>query len=110
MRRDELIRALRRLRVETGSLACLGCGHEHSCGVHGCAIINGAIEALVGTSVSQPDANRCVCCDAEIPEGRMVCPQCEAKAEDVDADETSDPRYRPYGMDGWCQNWRRSDA
>lgn len=23
--------------------------------------------------------NRCVCCGKIIPEGRMVCPQCEAK-------------------------------
>ena len=28
MKREELLRALRRLSVETGSLACLGCGHE----------------------------------------------------------------------------------
>ena len=26
--------------------------------------------------------NRCVCCGEIIPEGRMVCPKCEAKAED----------------------------
>ena len=26
---DGLLQALKRLRVETGSLACLGCGHEH---------------------------------------------------------------------------------
>ena len=28
MKTDELIEALRRLKVQTGSLACLGCGHE----------------------------------------------------------------------------------
>ena len=39
MRTDELIKALGRLKVQTGSLACLGCGHEHNCGVHGCALI-----------------------------------------------------------------------
>lgn len=42
MRPHEIVRALRRLRVETGSLACTGCGHEHNCGIHGCAIIRGA--------------------------------------------------------------------
>lgn len=26
--------------------------------------------------------DRCVCCGAVIPEGRMVCPQCEGKEED----------------------------
>lgn len=25
------------------------------------------------------DADRCVCCDAIIPEGRQICPQCEHK-------------------------------
>ena len=39
---DELIKALTRMKSETGSLAdalcCLGCGHEHNCGVHGCAV------------------------------------------------------------------------
>lgn len=26
--------------------------------------------------------DRCVCCGAIIPEGRMVCPQCEAAAKE----------------------------
>ena len=26
--------------------------------------------------------DRCVCCGAVVPEGRMVCPQCEAKQEE----------------------------
>ena len=43
---NELITALQRLKVETGSIACLGCGHEHSCGIHGCAIIREATEKL----------------------------------------------------------------
>lgn len=38
--------ALRRMQVETGSLVCLGCGQEHNCGVHGCAILREAVEAL----------------------------------------------------------------
>lgn len=42
----ELIRSLHRLKVETGSLACWGCGHEHNCGIHGCAIIRQAAERL----------------------------------------------------------------
>lgn len=35
----ELIASLKRLKVQTGSLACLGCGREHNCGIHGCAAI-----------------------------------------------------------------------
>lgn len=27
--------------------------------------------------------NRCVCCGAIIPEGRMVCPQCESAVNQV---------------------------
>ena len=46
MRRNELIQALRQLKVQTGSLACLGCGHEHNCSIHGCAIIRTAVEEL----------------------------------------------------------------
>lgn len=41
-----LIRALRKLKIETGSLACMECGHEHNCGIHGCAIIREAAEQL----------------------------------------------------------------
>ena len=29
--------------------------------------------------------NRCVCCGAVIPEGRMVCPLCEKEADEVKA-------------------------
>ena len=42
----ELIAALRRLKVETGSLVCLGCGYEHNCSVHGCRIMRVAAERL----------------------------------------------------------------
>ena len=72
MSREELLRALRRLAVETGSLACQdsatgasspraelncakpldaalrnhGCGYEHNCSIHGCAVIREAVEVL----------------------------------------------------------------
>ena len=42
----ELIASLRRLKVQTGSLACLGCGREHNCGIHGCAILRKTIAWL----------------------------------------------------------------
>ena len=42
MRDQELVNAIRRLKVETGSLACMGCGHAHNCGVSGCAIMREA--------------------------------------------------------------------
>lgn len=46
MTTDEVLRALDALAVQTGSLVCLGCGHEHNCGVHGCAIIREARMAI----------------------------------------------------------------
>ena len=42
----ELIANLRRLKVQTGSLVCLGCGYEHNCGIHGCAILRKTIAWL----------------------------------------------------------------
>ena len=41
-----LLAALGRLKVETGSLACMGCGYEQNCGVHGCAVLRAAEERL----------------------------------------------------------------
>lgn len=46
MTSKELITALRRLSVETGSLGCFGCGHEHNCGLRGCAILREAVSVL----------------------------------------------------------------
>ena len=43
---ETLLKELARLKVETGSLACLGCGHEHNCSTHGCAVIRQAEDAL----------------------------------------------------------------
>ena len=43
---QQLIDALQSLSVETGSLACLGCGHEHNCSLQGCNILREAIAAL----------------------------------------------------------------
>lgn len=40
------LNTLRKLCVETGSLACLGCGHENNCSIHGCAILRNAIEHM----------------------------------------------------------------
>ena len=43
---EELIKTLRCGMVETGSLLCLGCGHEHNCSTHGCAIMRQAADVL----------------------------------------------------------------
>lgn len=46
MKRDEIVAGLRRQRVVTGSIVCLGCGWENSCGVHGCRIMREAADML----------------------------------------------------------------
>lgn len=44
---DEL-RKLHRLAIEHRPEACLGCGMEHDCSVHGCAVILKALRLLGG--------------------------------------------------------------
>lgn len=46
MNTKELIEALGQLKVQTGEPVCLGCGHEHNCGLHGCAIMREAAVRL----------------------------------------------------------------
>ena len=50
MTNRELAELLRQIKVETGSLMCLGCGYEHNCGVHGCNIMHMAADALGNSS------------------------------------------------------------
>lgn len=52
--RAQVIKGLRRLKVETGSLACLGFEYEDGCSINGCAIIGDAIRLL---SVSNLDTS-----------------------------------------------------
>lgn len=42
----ELAKALRAMKVETGSLVCLGCQYEDNCGIKGCAILKNAASAI----------------------------------------------------------------
>lgn len=53
--RVQVIKELRRLKVETGSLACIGCECEDGCSINGCAIIGDAIRLL---SVSNLDTSQ----------------------------------------------------
>lgn len=46
MTNDEIVKWLRSKKVETGSLLCLGCGYEHNCGIHGCAAMRAAADAM----------------------------------------------------------------
>ena len=46
MKTEEILTAMQRLKVETGSLVCMGCGREHDCGIHGCRIVREAAELI----------------------------------------------------------------
>lgn len=77
METNELITALRQMKVETGSLICFGCGHEHSCSTRGCALICEAanrLDALCGPATTLqsgwlsveerlPEGEKCVITD-----------------------------------------------
>lgn len=47
------LEALNSLKVETGSLACLGCGYEHHCSTNGCAILRDTERHLVLAQATQ---------------------------------------------------------
>lgn len=45
-KKKEIMKALQHMSVQTGSLACLGCGYEHNCGLHGCAVLKQAMNLI----------------------------------------------------------------
>ncbi len=49
MKSTELINALNHMKVQTGSLVCLGCRYEHNCSTQGCRLIREAVDKLCGT-------------------------------------------------------------
>lgn len=49
----ELVAALRSLKLQTGGIDCLGCGHEYNCSTSGCALIREAADRLNDFSNSQ---------------------------------------------------------
>jgi hypothetical protein len=46
METREITKQLRRLAVESGGTRCLGCGFEHGCSLHGCAVLKMAADML----------------------------------------------------------------
>ena len=61
MEHKELTAQLRRMSVETGSLVCLGCGYEHNCGIHGCALLRQAVETIERQAVALEDLSSHEC-------------------------------------------------
>lgn len=67
MNREQLIHGLRHLKVQTGSLACMGCQHEDNCGIKGCTILRAAIQEIeewgkvkkqLGAAVNQQESDK----------------------------------------------------
>lgn len=55
---EKLVKQLRRLSIERRPEACLGCGFEHGCSVHGCAVIKRVAEMVeADTKMSEVDEN-----------------------------------------------------
>ena len=55
MQHNELTAQLRRMSVETGSLACMGCRHEDNCGIKGCALLRKAVETIENQAAAIED-------------------------------------------------------
>lgn len=58
MTTNDLLQALVRLRVETGSLACLGCGREHNCSTKGCRILREAADLIRQLTAENADLRK----------------------------------------------------
>ena len=74
----ELIAAMRRLSVETGSLACFGCGREHNCGIHGCAILRKAADRLAALA----DQLHYAQAERDVVTKRMIAMEIERKTKE----------------------------
>lgn len=83
---DELIRQLSRMKVQTGSLVCLGCGLEHNCGIHGCAVLRSAIVAVRQLDELRERLRRggddaalvaALRCSSGVPTGSEDCKRCK---------------------------------
>lgn len=120
MERNKLVKALKRLKVETGSLACLGCGYEHGCSVHGCAILREAetlienqtveIKALRGAAYSLKAALNAIERDFRTAAGGWdECEFCAHCCIDEKPEYRPDEKYLEYCnqcVDGSCFEWR----
>ncbi len=109
MRDQELVNAIRRLKVETGSLACMGCGHEYNCGVLGCAVMREAADRIANQSThiaalqqkieklrGQLDLRRCALCDYWLGE---TDPRCMCGKSPWGGKTTAKDHY--------CSHWER---
>lgn len=103
---EQILQALKRLRVETGSLACFGCGREHNCGTHGCAILREAadlIERLTAENAAMREkVPQWISVEERMPIDRLK--KYLVAFQDAGGPIVDMARYFP--SDGWtCDNW-----
>lgn len=80
MTTNDLLEALARLRVETGSLACLGCWHEHNCSTKGCRILREAADLIRQLTAENADLRK------EIEWKNMVISLAQRKQAEAEAE------------------------
>lgn len=103
--RREVARRMREMAVNTGALNCLGCGYEHGCGVHGCAVLRRAadilapavditkpipLEELRAAAAERPVLVYVICLDED---GQLVNPECGEWEMFYDDDFIADGTY-----------------
>lgn len=101
---EQILQALKRLRVETGSLACFGCGREHNCGTHGCAILRQATDLIERLTAERDElleiAKRGKACET-CKNNNSVCEQHTVTRCDMCAG-----KCLCYGCEGQHWEWR----
>ena len=81
MTNEEIVKWLRSMNVETGSLLCLGCGYEHHCGIHGCAVMLAAADAMENLQTENAALRRTI--DNLTSAQAVVLKEFEAKLEEL---------------------------
>ena len=93
MTNEEIVKWLRSKKVETGSLLCLGCGHEHNCGIHGCAVMRAAADAMENLQTENAALRRTI--DNLTSAQAVVLKEFEAKLEELAEVKAGMPDLKP---------------
>ena len=101
MTTNDLLEALARLRVETGSLACLGCGREHNCSTKGCRILREAADLI--RQLTAENAGLC----KEIEWKDMVIALAQREQAKAEAERDA---LLPYAKEYGCETCKNEKA
>lgn len=101
MTTNDLLEALARLRVETGSLACLGCGHEHNCSTKGCRILREAADLIRQLTAESADLGK------EIEWKDMVIALAQREQAKAEAERDA---LLPYAKEYGCETCKNEKA